>query len=281
MPTGYWLFEPGNSDGSLVTKPMPLVIFFHGYTAIEPEIFRPWIDHTVQRGAVVIYPYYQNADDNILPEFVDNGETAIRDALTELAKPGNVPVDLNRVGVVGHSVGAVLTADYAAIAEKDGLPVPSVVMPVEPGGCIDCNELPPGWGVPLADFSKIPSSARVYVITGSDDDFVGDAGAKHVWNGLTNVPADQKDYIIVQGDTHGFPLLLADHDFPVAGPLPEKLNTLDWYGTWKLFDLLTDCGFANKGCDQAFGGTEAQTYMGEWSDGTPVKPAVINDNPGE
>src|SRR3954454_15976883 len=51
MSTGYWLFEPGNSDGSLAAEPMPVVIFFHGYTAIEPEIFRPWIDHIVQRGA--------------------------------------------------------------------------------------------------------------------------------------------------------------------------------------------------------------------------------------
>ncbi len=280
MPTGYWLFEPGTTEGALPTEPMPLVIFFHGYTAIEPEIFRPWIDHIVRRGAIVVYPFYQNADDVILPGFIENGETAIRNALSELAKPGHVPVDLNRVGVVGHSVGAALTADYAAIAARDGLPVPSIIMPVEPAGCVDCNELPPGWGVPLMDFSAIPSGVRAYIITGSDDSVAGDAGAKHVWNGMTAVPLDQRDYIIIHSDLHGFPLLFADHDFPVAGPLPEKLNTLDWYGTWKLFDLLTDCAFANKGCDQAFGGTEAQTFMGVWSDGTPVAPAIVDNNPG-
>jgi len=280
MPTGYWLFEPGNTDGSPLTDPMPLVIFFHGYTAIDPELFRPWIDHIVKRGAIVIYPYYQNVDDNILPEFMENSETAIRNGLTEHTKPGHVPIDLKRVGVVGHSFGAVLTADYAAIAERDGLPVPTVMMPVEPGGCIDCNELPPGWGVPLEDFSNIPASVRAYIITGSDDSLVGDAGAKHVWNGMTRVPQKQKDYIIIQSDLHGSPLLFADHDFPVTGPLPERLNALDWFGTWKLFDLLTDCGFADKGCDQAFGGTKAQTDMGVWNDGTPVAPAVIDNNPG-
>jgi acetyl esterase/lipase len=281
MPTGYWLFEPWNLDGSLPAEPMPLVIFFHGYTAIEPQIFRPWIDHIVQRGAVVVYPLYQNVDDDILPEFIENSETGIRDALTELATPGHVPVDLDRVAVVGHSVGAVLTADYAAIAERDGLPVPSVIMPIEPVGCVDCNELPPDWGVPLEDFSAIPASVRAYVIVGDDDTLAQDFGAKHVWNGMTAVPLDQRDYIIVDSDYHGAPPLFADHGFPVAGPLPNEVDGLDWFGTWKLFDLLTDCGFENVGCDLAFGGSDAQTYMGMWSDGTPVVSLVVTDDPDQ
>jgi acetyl esterase/lipase len=259
---------------------MPLVIFFHGYTAIEPEIFRPWIDHIVGRGAIVVYPYYQKVDDLILPEFIDNSVVAVRDALDELAMPGHVAVDLSRVGVVGHSVGAVLTADYAAIAAKEGLPIPTVMMPVEPGGCVDCNELGQNPGVPLKDFSLIPSTVRAYIITGNADDFVGDVGAKHIWNGMTAVPSTQRDYVIVNSDYHGAPPLFADHGFPVAGPLPKDLDALDWYGTWKLFDLLTDCGFHDSGCDAAFGGTEAQTTMGAWSDGTPVAPIEVVADPG-
>jgi pimeloyl-ACP methyl ester carboxylesterase len=279
MPTGYWLYEPGLPDGSLPTKPQPLVIFLHGYTAIDPEIFRPWIDHIVQNGAIVIYPFYQNANDLIIPQFIDNSVTAIHDALDELAKPGHVPVDLTRVGVVGHSVGGVLTADYAAIAAAEGLPVPSVIMPVEPAGCIDCNALPPGQGVPLEDFSTIPASVLAYLVVGNDDFLASEYGAKLIWKGMTAVPLENRDYIVVRSDYHGSPLLFADHGFPIAGPLPEQINALDWYGTWKLFDLLTECAFANTGCDQAFGGTEAQTFMGAWSDGTPVVPAIVTDDP--
>ena len=54
---------------------------------------------------------------------------------------------------------------------------------------------------------------------------------------------------------------------------------LDWYGTWKFFDALTDCSFDDTGCDAALGNTPEQRFMGIWSDGTPVTEAEITDDP--
>lgn len=56
-------------------------------------------------------------------------------------------------------------------------------------------------------------------------------------------------------------------------------NTLDYYGTWKLFDALTDAAFYNKNRDVALGGGSAQTFMGIWSDGVPVKPLRVTTTP--
>ena len=52
---GVWIFRPAG-------EPKRLVIFFHGQggpTETTPANHRPWIDHLVKRGAVVVYPRYE------------------------------------------------------------------------------------------------------------------------------------------------------------------------------------------------------------------------------
>ena len=56
-------------------------------------------------------------------------------------------------------------------------------------------------------------------------------------------------------------------------------NALDYYCTWKLFDALTDAAFYGKNREYALGNTPQQRYMGEWSDGKPVKELIVTDNP--
>ena len=35
---------------------LPLVVFLHGYQAVEEFYYVAWIEHLVKRGAVVLYP---------------------------------------------------------------------------------------------------------------------------------------------------------------------------------------------------------------------------------
>ncbi len=60
-----------------------------------------------------------------------------------------------------------------------------------------------------------------------------------------------------------------------TGHDPLVIDALDWYGTWKLFDGLTDAAFYNRNRQYALGATPEQTGMGQWSDGTPVKPIKV------
>lgn len=55
------------------------------------------------------------------------------------------------------------------------------------------------------------------------------------------------------------------------------INTLDYYGTWKLFDALLDAGLYNRNRNIALGNTPEQRFMGKWSDGVPVKPLLVSD----
>jgi pimeloyl-ACP methyl ester carboxylesterase len=196
-----------------------------------------------------------------------------------LSRPGRSPVDLDRVAVLGHSMGGILTVNYAAIADAASLPVPKAIMPVEPGGCADCQPGPARFGVPLADLTRIRPDTLALMVVGAGDEDVRDDSARPIWDRLRAIPLDQRDYVIVQNDDRGSPALRADHYFPLSGTILGEVDALDWYGTWKLFDALTACAFDGRGCDRVLGGTDFQRYMGEWSDGTPVAPLIVTDHP--
>jgi hypothetical protein len=267
---GFWIFEPTSpSPGTTgATKPLPIVLFIAGNCCEEngvdigPNPYRAWIDHIVQGGAVVIEPIFRPKT------AMDDVVTGVRAALAEL-KRGNHPLtDPARFAAFGHSYGSVLVVNYAAVAAKEGLPVPIALMPTTPGcGCL------------LDDLSAIPASTRLAVVVGGQDDFTGEGDAKQIWAELPQIPADRKDYVRLMGDDHGRPALVADHKLPATSDW-GTLDALDWYGTWKLFDALTACAFDGQGCATNFGDTPAERFMGLWSDGVPMREAQVTDDPG-
>ncbi|MDQ2681960.1 MAG: alpha/beta hydrolase, partial [Chloroflexota bacterium] len=40
-PTGAWIFTPDRDDATR----LPVVVFLHGFSAVNPETYRAWIDH--------------------------------------------------------------------------------------------------------------------------------------------------------------------------------------------------------------------------------------------
>jgi acetyl esterase/lipase len=271
-PTGYWLFEPigPRSDGTPVAQqPVPLVIFLHGYTGTNPEIYHAWLDHLVRRGAIVVYPDWHpwDASQTNFDETLEDATAAITAALAELSTGPHAQPDLERVALMGHSFGGMLGVQYAAKAAADGLPVPSAMLLAMPG-CGNC---------PLADLSTLPATTQLLVLALSDDPYVGTEPAQ-LWSRLSSVPLDNRDFITVVADAHGEPALVPDHGLP-ATTLWTPLDTYDWYGTWKWFDALMSCSFANQDCDTALGNTPQQRFMGVWSDGVPVVEPQVTDNP--
>ena len=56
---------------------------------------------------------------------------------------------------------------------------------------------------------------------------------------------------------------------------PGRIDALDFYGTWKLLDGLTDAAFHGTHREYALGNTAQQRFMGKWSDGVPVKELIV------
>src|SRR5439155_22518880 len=94
------------------------------------------------------------------------------------SRKGPIRPRLDRFVIVGHSLGGGLTAQVAARAESDGLPVPKAIMPTEPGWR--------GKGEYPADALKdVPSSVLALIVTGSDDQFAETRQAKPIFQGIT------------------------------------------------------------------------------------------------
>jgi dienelactone hydrolase len=117
---GVWLFRPAG-------EPKRLVIFFHGQggpVEATPANHRAWIDHLVQRGAIVVYPRYE---EDYSAAVIDPAVAGIRMASERLGLKSTVPVL-----ALGYSRGAALAVEYAAVAPAKGVPVPDAIESVNP-----------------------------------------------------------------------------------------------------------------------------------------------------
>lgn len=305
----YWIYLPAAPRPATA----PVAIFTHGWGGMEPVHYEAWLRHLARRGMIVLYPRYQANLRTPAKEFTPNAVTAIRAALERL-QAGDSPMkpDLSRVITLGHSAGGVLAANLAVALPAAGLPRPKAILCVEPGGTHRGEKAL----IPLLDLTQIPADTLLITVVGDRDFLVGDADAKRIFSGATTIPAANKDFVTLVSDDHGEPELIASHMAP-SSPLEEvksnprglrlrrrlvqralgqgdattptdeqlaaegtrSVDALDYYGTWKLADALIDAAFYGKNRDTALGGGPAQTFMGTWSDGTPVKPLRSTKTP--
>lgn len=271
---GYYLFEPD------FPKPdsAPLIVFLHGGGETNPDSYIEWIAHIVKKGNIVVYPIYQPSS---IPskQCTLNAIQALLDSINKLKTAQNhIQPELENFAIVGHSLGAMLTINIAALANKFGLPIPKAIMPVEPG------YFP--WLFPFEDLSLVPPEALLLTVVGDNDSMVGDKGAKKIFYDTSQIPFENKNFIMMVSDQHGSPPLKADHSTPLCTYSPRfgapsgfPPDALDYYCLWKLFEALTDAAFYAKNWEYALGNTPEQRYMGCWSDGTSIKELIVTDTP--
>lgn len=265
----YWIFEPA----SPVPESAPLIVFNHGWTAMDPRSYGAWIDHLVRKGNIVVYPRYQADLRTPVNEFNSNAMQAVKDAINILQSGGHVRPELDKFAIVGHSAGGQITANMAALALSSGFPDPKAVMPVQPGKSWTISERT---AAPLEDLSKIPKNALLLCIVGDKDNIVRDVDAKKIYQETPQIPIENKDLVTLVSDSHGNPPLVANHFAPTArNEAKNTSDAFDYYGLWKLFDGLYDAAFYGINREYALGNTSQQRYMGVWSDGTPVKELKV------
>jgi hypothetical protein len=261
----YWIFEP------FAPKPesAPVIVFNHGFTALHPICYREWIHHIVKRGNIVIYPRYQKGFFRGFTDYNSNAINAVKNAIETLQNGRHIPPDLDKFAITGHSLGGGLTANMAAQALEEGLPIPKAIMPVQPAVVYEDG----------IDFADIPAGTLMLVVVGQNDTVVGNESGKYIFDKTTQIPLSQKDFVIQVTDTYGHPDIVGDHLAPVCLPFYDTVDAMDYYSTWKLFDALTDYAFYDINQEYCFGNTPEQRYMGLWSDGTPVNELIITDTP--
>jgi len=276
---GYWLFEPAEPRPDSA----PVVVFNHGYGAINTMIYGRWIRHLVRRGNIVIYPRYQrNLITPSSKQFAGNVAAALREALVRLDTGDHVRPAAAPLAMVGHSYGGAVAAYLGVRYAEYGIPQPRVVMVCSPG-------TGPFKGALLDSYEAMPADMRLLIVVSEDDHVVGDALGKLIFETAVHTP--HRNLLRQYADPYGEPDISAGHNQAYAlytrfdngihnlsyqrALMTGSYDAMDYNGYWKLFDALLSCTRRGEYCDTAFGDTEEQRSLGKWSDGTPLRPLEV------
>jgi pimeloyl-ACP methyl ester carboxylesterase len=230
-----------------------------------------------------------------------------------------VKPDLARIATVGHSVGGLLAANLAVELPRAGLPAPKAIMAAQPGKTwgkdraqvplLDLSTLPSetllltivGEDDQMVrdvdakrifkESNQIPVSNKNYITLVSDNHgepaitashvaptapIIGDASTSEI---KASKDLSLRQRIVARRLRKKMEASGAEFMSPQERQKQQRVDALDYYGTWKLLDALTDAAFYGRHREIALGGGAAQTFMGNWSDGVPVKPLLVTTQP--
>ena len=280
-PRSYWLFEPADP----APDSAPVVVFNHGWFAVNPAVYGAWIEHLARKGRIVIAPRYQRDWSTPPANFLPNGLIAVRDALDVLAtSPDHVRPDRTKFALMGHSAGGNLAAQMAAVAAEADLPEPKAVISIFPGEVLSARR---------PDLANIPANTLLVVCAGQKDIVVGDQRARDIFTMTTAIPIERKKFVLYRSDLRGSPPFRADHLAPTglqpkfdsgdglfhgAQMAQAQVDPFDTSGFWRMADLTFDAAFAGKTLDEATDRGDAFRHLGYWSDGRPVLPPIVSDD---
>ncbi len=272
----YYIYQP--SGGSLPTA-LPVVLFLHGYLLNQestggdsPANYGRWISQIVRNGYTVVYPLY---DQGASPaQFAPNILAAWKSALIRLSSGALIPPLSDSLGVqtafAGHSLGAV---EALTVAQALNVSAPSIAPRA-------VAAFTPGLGqttLSLA-FPNLNPQTRFILVEGDEDSSQDLATAQTIWNSVSAVlPASQCDFLEVVSDSYGTPAQLGNHWFPLTNGLNDTaaVDDRDYNVTWKLSVGLFNCVLSGTDCEYVLTHGGAQEIdMGDWSDGTPVRPLL-------
>ncbi|WP_435020846.1 alpha/beta hydrolase [Tundrisphaera sp. TA3] len=280
-PRSYWLFEPAEP----APEKAPVVVFNHGWFAVNPGVYGAWIEHLARSGKIVIAPRYQRDWSTPPKHFLPNALIAVRDALDVLStSPSHVRPDRHRFAIIGHSAGGNLAAQMAAVSDEADLPRPKAVIAVLPGEVLPSRH---------PDLARIHESTLLVVLAAQQDVVVGDEKAREIFAATTAIPKERKKFVLYRTDLRGYPHFRADHAAPTAARTEydtgdgllngtqmatAELNALDRAGFWRIADLTIDAAFAGRTLDEATDQGNLFRQLGYWSDGRPVLPPIVGDD---
>ena len=241
-------------------------------------IYGAWIDHLVRQGNIVIYPRYQR--NMMFPspsKFPETASRGIRDALAYLETRPTVPV-LDHFAYLGHSYGGMISALLSMNHKNYDLPEPTAVLLSAPG-------TGPFPGLREKSYKDLPKHLKLLIILHAGDTTVGDKMGRRIYETAKRTP--QRNLLVQTGERTPAGSTSDGHNESYAtNPrydtgernfTSRRARNLgapdrtDWQGYWRLADALLACDRYGTRCDEAFGNTAAQRFLGTYEDGTTVR----------
>jgi pimeloyl-ACP methyl ester carboxylesterase len=264
-----------------------------------------------RKGYLVLFPRFQEVNRSRAADATDLSVALLKDAFQSLKDDPEARPDPARVALVGHLAGAPIALNLAVRAEKEGLPVPKLVLGAMPGGIASDAK---SRGILLDDLKDLNSSTLLIMMSGDREHLAADRTGRRILKEASEIPANRKLFVRVQSDSHGYPPLTATLVSPAA-PNPaydggaiqlppdpprdpkQRPPAFKWTADMALSgeqtvltaqlannatDTLDYFGFwktLEMAAEAAFAGRDAASLradpkfvdMGSWSDGWPVK----------
>src|SRR3954453_9942813 len=187
-------------------QPRPVVVFLHGWGATNPMIYGGWIDHLARRGYLVLFPAFQEIGRTRPIDATPRAAARVKAALAALGSDPQARPDTSSVALIGHSAGAGVAANLAALAKTNDLPAPKLVFMLMPGGIASDEK---SRGVQLADLSQIDPTTDMIALVGDREAAASERVSRRILRAASEVPPSRKLFMRAGSDDHGFPSLSA------------------------------------------------------------------------
>lgn len=254
----------------------PTWFFAHGFGATDPVHYEELLRHLASHGEVVVYSPYPIARPRRSAALYD----CLWDGFAAAAQRYPNLIDTTRVAFAGHSYGggAIPWLALKAVREHGWGAHGLALLILAPWYSHFTSD---------ADLAALPALTQVVVQVYADDVINDHRMAIDLFTHL-NIPAANKDYLVVHSDQIGAYQYLANHRVPTgdarprAGFTPTAYDALDTWGVARIASALGASAFHDDEAGRAVAlghGSAAQIQMGSTPDGRPLHPMTRMASP--
>lgn len=256
-----------------VTGPRPTWFFAHGFGGISPTFYAELLTHLASHGSVAVFSPYPITSGGR----PDDAYATLFDGFVAAANRFPDLIDTTRVGFGGHCYGggAVPALALRGLREKGWGRNGLALLMLAPWYSFFVSD---------ADLSSFPAQTQAIVQVYEADTVNDHRMAIDVFNHL-NLPASEKDFLVVRTDRIDGYNYNADHLVPtgVGTPRPgASFDALDVWGVLRMAQALTASALERDPAARAVAlgnGSAAQTQMGVAPSGRVLRPMFETDAP--
>lgn len=243
-----------------ISTKVPTIFYSHAFGGNNSSNISGMLQFVAKKGYAIVFVPYQT-----IGPTVEQRYSNLLNGFRKAARDYPNIIDTTRVGFMGHSFGggASFANSYRCFTENNW---------GSNGRFIYALAQWYAYNISQSELRNFPADTKLLTELFDDDDTNDHRLAIDIFNNI-NIPADEKDCLLLRSDTINNYIYLADH----VVPNNNAFDALDYYAYYRFIDAL---------CDYTFNGNAAgkQVALGNGSASQVImpgnlKPLVYSDYP--